>query len=245
MNVLVTGGGTIAPIDDVRAIANLSTGNFSAALSEASLRLGANVVHVHAPTAVLPFSRHARLDFSAGESEFGRLRRLLDDWQSAAHRLRLVPLNTGTVADYSETLRRVLRENPVDVAFMAMAVSDFEPEFVPGKIDSTRDGLSLRLNPTPKVIRSVRDWSPSTYLVGFKLTSGASPAESIRIALDACLLNRVDLTIANDVSTLRSGHVVHLVRPGFEAETLGPADDLADRVVERVLEWAASRTDRG
>ena len=33
MNVVVTGGGTIAPIDDVRNLANVSSGRFSAMIA--------------------------------------------------------------------------------------------------------------------------------------------------------------------------------------------------------------------
>ncbi len=43
-------------------------------------------------------------------------------------RLHLVPLAQGTVADYAATLRATLAARPIDVAFLAMAVSDFEPE---------------------------------------------------------------------------------------------------------------------
>ena len=52
-----------------------------------------------------------------------------------------------------------------------------------GKISSkAADSLVLHCTRTPKVIRSVRDWSPSTYLVGFKLLSGVSPEVLIRAA---------------------------------------------------------------
>ena len=67
MNVVVTGGGTIAPIDDVRRITNVSSGRFSAAIAEACLGRGATVWHVHAPAAQLPLSRKARFDLDAAD----------------------------------------------------------------------------------------------------------------------------------------------------------------------------------
>ena len=54
MNVVVTGGGTIAPIDDVRLIANISSGRFAASISEALLDRGASVWHIHAPSSQVP-----------------------------------------------------------------------------------------------------------------------------------------------------------------------------------------------
>ncbi|QEH36328.1 phosphopantothenate--cysteine ligase [Aquisphaera giovannonii] len=238
----MTGGGTVAPIDDVRTITNVSTGRFAASISEAALALGAEVWHLHAPNAALPLLRHARLDLDAPDpaAERRRLEDLRLAWMARRDRLHLIPLSSGTVADYASNLERLLRTQPIDVAFLAMAVSDFEPDPHSGKLSSSPDELLIRCHRTPKVIRSVRDWSPSTYLVGFKLLSRASTEELIAAAGSACETNRADLTVANDLQTLVAGrHTVHLVRPGHPAETLAPGPDLADRLVERALAWAA------
>ena len=78
MNVLVTGGGTSAPIDDVRSITNVSTGRFAAAISESCLARGACVWHLHAPSAQLPLLRRARFDLERDDpaGEFDRLRQI-------------------------------------------------------------------------------------------------------------------------------------------------------------------------
>src|SRR5215468_8609865 len=104
MNVVVTGGGTAAPIDDVRSIANASSGRFSAEITEACLRRGAAVWHVHTPSALRPFHRSARFDLDAPDpaAEHARLDALRADWVQARDRLHLVPLTRGTVADYAE-----------------------------------------------------------------------------------------------------------------------------------------------
>ncbi|MEJ7637722.1 MAG: phosphopantothenoylcysteine synthase, partial [Singulisphaera sp.] len=102
--------------------------------------------------------------------------------------------------------------------------------------------LVIRGLRAPKVIRSVRDWAPGVYLVGFKLLSRTEPPELIRQAEAACLVNRADLTVANDLQTVREKrHTIHLVQPGVAPETLGPGDDLADRLVERVFGLAEGR----
>ncbi|MGE5756352.1 MAG: phosphopantothenoylcysteine decarboxylase [Planctomycetaceae bacterium] len=244
MNVVVTGGGTIAPIDDVRHLANLSSGRFSATIAEACLKRGASVWHIHAPAAQLPFARRAAFDLDAPdpEAELARLAGLHQEWRRVRDRLHLVPLRRGTVADYAQSLEQVLRARSIDVAFLAMAVSDFEPAPVAGKLDSEADALTIRALRTPKVIRSVRDWAPGVYLVGFKLLSRVGAAELVRHAEVACRVNRADLTVANDLETLRLGrHTVHLVRPGHPPETLGPDDDVAGRLVDRVFARAAER----
>ena len=243
MRVVVTGGGTSAPIDDVRVITNVSTGRTAAAIAEACLALGDDVWHVHAPHAELPLLRDARVDLDADpEAERDRIGRLRDRWRREGRRLRLRPLGVGTVAEYAEALRLALAEAAADVAFLPMAVSDYEPEPRAGKISSRLDGLAIPLRRTPKVIRMVRDWAPSAYLVGFKLLSGAATEDLIRAARDACLINRADLTVANDLTDVRAGrHTLHLVRPGRDVETLPPGPDLAARLVARVREWAGDR----
>jgi phosphopantothenoylcysteine synthetase/decarboxylase len=245
MNVVVTGGGTIAPIDDVRLMTNISSGRLAAQISEASLDRGATVWHIHALSAVLPLWRNARFDLDATDpsAERERLERLRGRWMQARDRLRLLPLRNGTVADYAETLQHVIEENPIDIVVLPMAVGDFEPEPYHGKIDSDRESLVIQCQRAPKVIRMVRDWSPSVYLVGFKLMSRVSHDELVRRAQIACRKNRVDLTVANDLQTLREGrHTLHLVRPNEDPVSLQPGPDLADRLVDRIFSWAlASR----
>jgi phosphopantothenate-cysteine ligase len=241
MNVVVTGGATIAPLDDVRLMTNVSSGHFAAAITEACIARQARVWHIHSRSAEQPFLRFARFNLDAAEatSELDRLAKLRDRWLSVRDRLKLIPLELGTVSDYASTLKQVLKSHPIDVVILPMAVADFEPEPIAGKISSDLEMLEVRCRKTPKVIRLVRDWAPAVYLVGFKLLSRESPEELIRRARDACLANRAQLTVANDLQSLKAGrHTIHLVRPGMPPEMLGPGPDLAEQLVERIFGWA-------
>lgn len=241
INVVVTGGGTIAPIDDVRVITNTSTGRLSARITEACLERGARVWHVHAPGAELPYLRAARMDLDAQDpaAETARLLALRDQWRGVRDRLHLVPLRAGNVADYAATLRDVLTSRPIDVAFLAMAVSDFEPAPITGKLSSGLRRLRVECQPTPKVIQSVRDWAPSVFLVGFKLLAGVAADELIAAAREAGRANQADLTVANDQSSVRAGrHALHLVwaderRP---VEHVDADQDIARALVGRVVD---------
>lgn len=245
MNVVVTGGGTIAPIDDVRHVANASSGRFSAMITEACLARGAHVWHIHAPNALLPFARQAVFDLDCTDpaAECERLARLRAAWHAARERLHLLPLVGGTVESYQWALRSVLGDQAIDIAFLAMAVSDFEPVTpFAGKLESPTGDLAIPFRPTFKVIREVRNWAPHVYLVGFKLLSRTTRDELVAAAEAACITNRADLTVANDLQTLRQGkHTIHLVRPGESTETIADGDALAQRLVDRVWTWASER----
>jgi phosphopantothenoylcysteine synthetase/decarboxylase len=173
MNVLVTAGGTVAPIDDVRQITNVSTGRFGAMIAEAALRRGATVWYLSPPAALKPFQRLAQFDLDANDpaAEVRRLAQLKIDWSRVANRCFLFPLPEATVEEYALRLRAALEVHRIDVAFLAMAVSDFAPKPIAGKISSETQTLTIECHRQPKVIQSVRDWSPGTYLVGFKLLS--------------------------------------------------------------------------
>jgi phosphopantothenate-cysteine ligase len=244
MNVVVTGGGTIAPIDDVRHIANASSGRFSAAITEAFLAQGHSVWHIHTPSAVLPFERQARFDLETRDegAEFERLRELRQLYLAGKPRLHLMPVGSGVAVEYADLLKQVLLDRSIDIAVLAMAVSDYEPIRVPGKLDSAAEELHIRCRPTPKVIRSVRDWAPEVYLAGFKLMSGASDSQLIEKAHVANRINRSDVTVANDLEAVRAGrHTIHLVRADQGVETLGPDPRLSEKLAERLAAYAAAR----
>ena len=244
MNVLVTAGGTVAPIDDVRQITNASTGRFGAMIAEEALRRGANVWHLSPTAALKPFHRLAKFDLDTSDpaAEIRRLAHLCIDWSRVRDRCSLVPLREATVPEYASRLEAIFNIHRIDVAFLAMAASDFAPEPFSGKLSSEESTLTLRCHRLPKVIQAVRGWSPEVYLVGFKLLSNAPETELIRQAEAACRENRADLTVANDLSTVRAGrHTIHLVRPGQPTETYGPESSIAERLVDRAFAWASDR----
>lgn len=221
VRVLVTGGGTIAPIDDVRVITNVSTGRFAAAITEALLDRGARVWHVATPTARAPAETHG---------------------PAAPPKLNLRVLRRGTVAEYAQEIHYVLTSEQIDITILAAAVSDYEPIPVAGKIASDRDELVIRCRPAPKVIKMVKGWAPTTFLVGFKMLSGASDDSLISAARESLEHNGADLVVANDLRVVHtSEHRIHLIQPDGPVETIGPGVDIAGRLAERILALASRR----
>ncbi len=239
MKVLITAGGTVAPIDDVRVISNRSTGRFAASLAEAWLRQGASVTYLATtPRTFGPLEIPAlRLEGPVDPHELRRrtMKALTDSWHFDG-KLQRVDLQKGTVLDYADQLERLCRSRTWDVVMLAAAVSDYEPVPFAGKIDSESDEIVITLKRTPKVIRQVRDWiGENAHLIGFKLTSGADDAALESIARQAGRTNRADVTIANDQSSVLAGkHRVAMVWPEGPAEWFEPGDDLGERVVRRL-----------
>jgi len=176
MHILITAGGTIVKIDDVRHIGNFSSGSFSAKIANAALLKDHEVIYLHAKNAILP-----------------KIKR----------KLKLVVYETYD--DYVRELKNILNNNKIDVVFFAAAVSDYGLKQYQGKISSTKSLLTIKLSRLPKVIKLVKQWSKTPiFQVGFKLLSGVTEENLIEAAYKSGLENKSDLTIANEFSNVRS-----------------------------------------
>jgi len=238
VRILVTAGGSKVRLDDVRWLGNVSTGRFGGAVALAALRQGCEVVELLATDANTPFQQV--VDLAA--------RRTAPPALSAAEAESLRPrfrsFRFTTYDQYSRRLRRLLAACPFDVVILAAAISDYGPVAAAGKISSEQDELTIRMRRLPKVIAKVREQAPGAYLVGFKLTSGAAPEETIALARKAIASHGADLVVANDLATLRQGrHTIHLVREGSPIETYvaEAGTDPAAKLVERTLAWRKER----
>lgn len=73
MRVLVTAGGTREPIDDVRVIANASTGRLGARIADAAAAAGHDVLLLHGVLAARPVSPQVRREAFDTSDELARL----------------------------------------------------------------------------------------------------------------------------------------------------------------------------
>jgi phosphopantothenate-cysteine ligase len=238
---LITSGGTIAPIDDVRHIGNFSSGEFPACLAEACLLKRAEVFYVHGKGSKIPFQKNLNLD--PGQSflkEMVRLWLLRSLYRKFEDRRLLHLVGIKTVPEYATALEDILRGNAIDIVFLGAAVSDFSPKKVEGKIKSQVDTLSLSLTKNPKIIDRVKKWTKQPiFQVGFKLLSGVSDEELINVAYSLLLSSRSDLVLANDLRQIRTGRrIVYIVTPEKGAVRIDPSPRQADEIVEFVARRA-------
>jgi phosphopantothenoylcysteine synthetase/decarboxylase len=73
MRVLVTAGGTREPVDDVRVIANTSTGRLGARIADAAEAAGHEVLLLHGVLAVRPASPRVRRESFDSSTDLARL----------------------------------------------------------------------------------------------------------------------------------------------------------------------------
>lgn len=168
LSVLVTGGPTPVPIDEIRYLTNRFTGRLSYAIARAFYLAGAQVHWVLGKSNFTPpawLSCYAIHDFE----------------------------------EYVETLRYLAAEHECQVGVFSAAVADYALVTpYAGKYPSG-NAWSLTLNKTHKVIEEMHQLFPEMYKVSFKLESGISHDELLKIARQR-LQKHSQLVVANQVS---------------------------------------------
>jgi phosphopantothenoylcysteine decarboxylase/phosphopantothenate--cysteine ligase len=159
--VVVTGGGTIERIDDVRYISNFSSGKMAASLSLALYLRGADVCLITSKKSELP-SEIYTIDIESSSE----LKEYLID---AIRVAKKGVLTKATLMDTSEI--KLIQKKPY--LFMAAAVSDYKPKFPQdGKLkkESLGKEWSLELVKNEDILSTID--KDGIFSVGFKAEIG-------------------------------------------------------------------------
>ncbi|MEF8787014.1 MAG: bifunctional phosphopantothenoylcysteine decarboxylase/phosphopantothenate--cysteine ligase CoaBC [Haloarculaceae archaeon] len=122
-----------------------------------------------------------------------------------------------------------------DALVSAAAISDYTVEQSPEKIRSGQDSLTLELEPTPKLIDTVRDEHPDLPIVGFKAETGGDETEIVERARD--ILDRVGLAfvVANRASVMGADETeAVIVRPERTERVVGTKTHLGGEVADEL-----------
>ncbi|MBI5609412.1 MAG: hypothetical protein HY902_11090 [Deltaproteobacteria bacterium] len=264
---VVTAGGTREAIDDVRHLANVATGALPCAMAEALMARGWQVEYLHGPGARRPGHLPVEIDATSAdwparwheaEVRAERMARKLRSGQ-----LHLHPIQTATEA--AETLAALCRASQPALTVCAMAVADFAPKAVAGKLQSRADSLGqptapygqpqthdltpahdvlrLDLYPTPKAIDGVRAAAPHTRLVAFKLLAGADEATLLQASVHLAHRAQADLVFANDMKDYRAGSRTGLLLAAHGAVLArldgGHGEEATQRLAELIVQYVA------
>ncbi|MBI5145233.1 MAG: hypothetical protein HZA27_03495 [Candidatus Omnitrophica bacterium] len=185
--ILITAGPTWVPIDGVRVISNIATGETGIMLAEKLQRRGAQVTLLLGPVGICCLNKKINPALSKRRSK-GCVRK---------SGIKLIRFRF-----FSELKDKVIKEltaKRYDVIIHNAAVSDFAPVQFRGKISSAK-AISLKLKTLPKIITYIRRLAQQAKLVMFKLEVGISREALIKKAKQARDLAKADLVVANTLS---------------------------------------------
>jgi phosphopantothenate---cysteine ligase (CTP) len=205
MNILVTAGNTLVPIDRVRCLTNIFTGRTGTGLALHGHARGHTVTLLTSHPGVV-----AELQPGPSPGERWRLLtyRTFDDLQQAMedtirHGNLDVVIHSAAVSDYRAAgiyaPAPFTHFHPGDATWTgAGATPPTLVDRAAGKVKSAEPELWLRLIRTPKLIDRVRtDWNFRGLLVKFKLEVGISADQLLDIAERSRCQSEADLMVAN------------------------------------------------
>lgn len=168
--ILITAGPTWVPIDNVRVISNIATGETGVLLAKKLLAQGSKV------TLVLGCAANNNL----------------------SKKIRLISFRFFD--ELSRVVKKEITTGEYDIVIHTAAVSDYKPaERYSKKIRSGIKGLKIALKPTPKIIDCIKKIRPGVLLAGFKFVPDEGEKALLSQAQDLFERSKLDFVVANTI----------------------------------------------
>ncbi|MEG0392795.1 MAG: phosphopantothenoylcysteine decarboxylase [Anaerovoracaceae bacterium] len=235
--ILITGGPTNEPIDEVMKITNMSTGSLSVHLGKAFHQGGYHVTLVLNHSVTLhSLPKDERMEIVQVETTEEMLS-AIEVLSKNNHYDALI--HAAAVGDYAaqftflmEDLAEELFAQKEKFSSPADILSILEDPRCKlddsSKISSYQKNLSVKLTLTPKIIARLREWFPDTLICGCKLLENVSQEELFTVAQNLCLKNHTDYIFANDLAELRKGKTARypVSSKGYMGQPLDTPQDI-------------------
>ena len=170
--ILITAGPTWIPIDKVRVISNIATGETGILLAEKLQRLGAKVTLFLGPIEACCLNNKIKL------------------------------IRFKFFDELKSKISRELKSERYDSVIHSAAVSDYRPQkSYNRKVNSGIKRWQLNLIPTAKIIELIKKVDSSVFLVGFKFEPGARKNTLLKKTINLMRRANLDLAIANSIDT--------------------------------------------
>jgi phosphopantothenoylcysteine synthetase/decarboxylase len=247
MNILITAGNTVVPIDRVRCLTNVFTGRTGAAIARCAHERGHSVILLTSHPEVVdtpPAERWTMLRYHTFENLRDFMFELVREGRQEG-RLDAI-IHCAAVSDYlaggiyapAEGTRfrpETGRWESADAAGPALV------DRAAGKVKSDEPELWLRLVRAPKLIDSIRrDWGFGGLLVKFKLEVGISEAQLLDIAERSRTHSDADLMVAN---TLEGANEWALLGPLDGRYQRIPRRELAEHLLDALEQYPRKKSD--
>ncbi|MGT2934751.1 phosphopantothenate--cysteine ligase [Streptococcus castoreus] len=224
MKLLITSGGTTAPIDAVRGITNHSTGQLGKLVAEQFLKHHHEVTLITTKTAVKPVKSGylTIIEITTVQELMIALKEQVPKHDLLIHSMAVSDYTPVYMTDFEEVVNA---ENLSD--FLTNHNSEH-------KISSKSDYQVLFLKKTPKLISYVKKWNPDIILIGFKLLVNVSKEKLVAVARESLEKNNADYILANDLSDIQLGKHKALLVSDKEVFTANTKEAIANLLYERV-----------
>ena len=243
MNIVITAGGTSEYIDKVRKITNSGTGKLGAMITNALSKLNnvKMIYYICTPKAIKPDVEMLKLN-----------------------NINVEIIEVVNTNDVKNAVEKTLRDNVIDWFIHSMAISDYCVDYITSvdniitdlsdnqidlekyferpnhvinnktKISSNQKDLIIKLKQAPKIISLIKNISPKTNLIGFKLLDNVTNEYLIEIAQNLAKKNNCDYVIANDMKYIKNGE--HKAFVVTKERVIGEEIIGKENIVKKIIE---------
>lgn len=252
MIIIITAGGTSEPIDAVRSITNTSTGRLACEIHDIWVAyankhsLDLTIHYVMTNSAIMPrISPYTHIHTVTDTfSVKSKLKNLLttekvylmihpmavSDYY--VHNVQTTDIFANNLYTYIQThikslsvtlINNFLKNTPTTTHLKSKKIASSE-------------SLYIQLKQTPKLIKMVKEISPNTKLVGFKLLSNVSEIDLINAANKQYLSSGSDFVIANDSTKITPDqHPALLIKKDKIITRCTTKKEIAQAILQEVL----------
>ncbi len=232
MRILITAGGTLETIDDVRNIKNSSTGRLGKIIADKIP--GEHIVdYIHGQSSLLPKRSVNLYEIEGVQDLDDRVVSLLDKkiYDVVIFAMAVSDYMIQSVTTYEHLVNNL--ENKDDILHRLM---DYKEDLDRNqKIRSNHDHLAVLMKKAPKVIGRIKEKQPDTTLVGFKLLVDVETQDLVNEAQKLIHKNKADYVLANDLTSIKGdNHTGYLIDKTGIVSTKHTKQDIAQEILERL-----------
>lgn len=237
-NIIITSGGTSEPIDNVRKITNSSSGKLGMIIANELLKEEDKIhtlYYLCSKASLKPIHKKVKIIEIGGTMDLKReVENLLthEKIDCFIHSMAVSDYMVDYVSTASLLAQEIEEKTKKD---LVRVIKENRKTIQENKISSHEDNLLILLKPTPKIISLIKELSPKTYLVGFKLLDHVREEELIQVATNLKEKNKCNLVIANDLDNIRKGeHKAFIIGDGNKIMTASGKEDIAKKLVKKL-----------
>ncbi len=220
--IIITAGPTNERIDSVMKITNMATGKLGTIIADTMIdKMNDEIEKIYYITTKMSYKpkvKSSKIEMILIESTEDLLRTLLNLFEKDT--IDAI-IHSAAVGDYfgeycitgeelANQIIKVINNKELSKEEMKSKILDIiehpsESTDNSGKMSSYQKNLIVKLGLTPKVIGKVKEVSPKTKLIGFKLLDGVTEEELLSVASRLMEKNSADVIVANDLSKIGDG----------------------------------------
>lgn len=238
--IIITAGGTSEKIDNVRKITNSGSGKLGFTIANKLIETNSDniekIYYICAKESYKPTNSKTEVIEISGTNELAETVKDLLTNQEIDYFIHSMAVSDYTV-DYVTTAEKIAFEieNNKNSDITSIIVN-YKDGIKDSKISSYEENLIIKLKKTPKIISMIKDISPKTFLVGFKLLDNVSESQLLDVAIKLKDKNKCDIVVANDLRNIRNGsHKAFIIRKDNTYKNADGKEDIAEKLIEEIF----------